>query len=241
MSWPLALKLPVMLPRTPKSRLIDPPVMSSCVTTAAWPGVGRNQSADASRRAVTPRLIVLLDFNCLSGWLHQSLWLWIPRGPLSLRPLLVGGHGVNRIGTRLHIHGAWSSCSLHLDRDHENNGKHTLISQGVSGTRRSQVLRFREALNPLEKGSSNRDGLVDTVADVRRQWQCFGRRRPGILILEDIHVRRRDPEWVHGCDSIRVYRAVKDLADQRRDTGIAGRRVSRVKPFLYPVLPLPAF
>src|SRR5574341_234140 len=57
-SCPLALKLPVMLPSVPKFMLIHPPVMSSCVTSAARPGVGVYQSTDATRRAITLPLIV---------------------------------------------------------------------------------------------------------------------------------------------------------------------------------------
>ena len=58
-SWPLWLKVPERVPKTPKFKLIDSPVMSSCVTTAAWLGVDGNQNADAIKRAITLPLIVL--------------------------------------------------------------------------------------------------------------------------------------------------------------------------------------
>jgi len=58
---PFCVKSPVTEPSDPKFKLTDPPVMSSCVTTAAWLGVGSNQNTDATRRAITLPLIVLLE------------------------------------------------------------------------------------------------------------------------------------------------------------------------------------
>ena len=58
---PFCVKLPVTEPSNPKFKLTEPPVMSSCVMTAAWLVVGRNHSAYSIRRAITLPLTVLKD------------------------------------------------------------------------------------------------------------------------------------------------------------------------------------